>query len=186
MDPAGERGREHELGIRAAGTAVTLPDARARELLEARARVLARPLAPDHPGATLSLVTFGLVEETYGIEARHVCGVFRLTDLAPLPGADAAVAGLTGWRGELLTVLDLRVLLGLPGAGLDDRVWVVAVGRERPVFGLLARAVRDLVTVRGDQMSPPRDPGDARRLVRGVTRDAVQVVEIESIMAARA
>lgn len=185
MDRAGERGWEHERGICAEGSAVTLTDARSRELLEERARVLARPLAPEHPGATLALVTFGLADETYGIEARHVCGVFRLTDLAPLPGAEAALAGLTGWRGDLLTVLDLRVLLGLPAAGLDDRAWVVAVGRERPAFGLLAGALRDLVTVRGDQMSPPRD-GDGRRLVRGVTRDAVQVVDIESIMAARA
>ena len=153
-----------------------------RALLEERARALARPLEPERHGAELSLVTFGLADEVYGIEARYVCGVFRLVDLAPLPGADGEVAGFTTWRGDLLRVLDVRVLLGLPAAGLDDRVWIVAVGATRPSVGLLAGTVRDLVIVReADVHAPPKQD---RRLVRGVTHDAVLVIDVDSILEA--
>ncbi|HEY2804470.1 MAG TPA: chemotaxis protein CheW [Gemmatimonadales bacterium] len=164
--------------------ALAAPDAaRQRALLDERARLLARPAAVEHRGAKLSLVTFEIGAEHYGIESHRVWGVFRLNDLAPLPGAEPSVAGLTSWRGDLLAVLDLRVLLGLPAAGLDDRAWVVCIGDTRPVLGLLAGAMQDLVTVPADEIRGPRTR-DPRPLVRGVTRDAVLVVDVEILLKA--
>lgn len=160
------------------------PDAAAR-VLDARAAQLARPVADGSADeATLSLVTFALGNETYGIEGASVRGVFRLTDLAPLPGASASVAGVTLWRGELLVVLDLRQVLGLGVTGLDDRAWVVTIGNEHRSRGLLAGALREAAAVPQRDVSPPEreERGAGTPYVRGVTTDATQLLDAAALL----
>jgi chemotaxis signal transduction protein len=166
------------------GAALT-PDAAAL-VLEARARKLARPSAPASPEAAgLALATFVVGNEIYAAEARGVRGVFRLTDLAPLPGAGVIVAGVTVWRGELLLVLDLSRVLGLGTTGLDDRAWVVAIGDERRSRGLLAGALKGVISVaEADVKRPKADQSwPATPYLRGVTSDATQVLDAGALLA---
>jgi len=162
---------------------VSAPPERAREVLEARARALARPLAAPRSQETVPLVTFALAGETYGIAASHVLGIFRLVDMAPLPGATAPVAGVTAWRGELLLILDLRRPLGLPVDGLDDLAWAIALGREGAEFGLLAQKVNELVQVAATDIGTPAQGVAAdRAYLRGITRDAVLVLDADALL----
>src|SRR5689334_13461259 len=91
-----------------------------RQILEQRARQLARPVVRDGVRFGVEALKFALGREHYAIESRYVAGVFRLTKLVPLPGARSPVVGLTAWRGDILTVLDIRQLLGRPAHALDD------------------------------------------------------------------
>lgn len=158
---------------------------RDRTLLAERARALAHPLIADPAGDQLTLVTFELAGEQYGIEAQCVCGLFRLMDLAPFPGAPPPTVGLTAWRGDLLAVLDPRSILGLGAAALDDRSWIVVIGREAPRFGLLAGALRDVLTIRPERVRPAPGARGApgHPVVRGVTDDAVLVLEADALLA---
>lgn len=159
-----------------AGGAATME--RDREILAARARVLARPADESAAGETSDLVAFSLGSDVYAVEARRVLGVFRLVDLTPVPGADRRIAGLTVWRGSLLTVMDLRQVLGLAATGLDDRAWVVVLAADGAARGLLAGALRGLMQATAASL---REPGPDlqvdRRFVRAVTDDAVVVLE---------
>jgi purine-binding chemotaxis protein CheW len=85
----------------------------ARHVLEERARQLARPLARDAAQiAGVDMLTFSVSRERFAIDSRYVFAAFMLQDLVPLPGATAPVVGLTRWRGDVLTVIDLRGLVG--------------------------------------------------------------------------
>lgn len=154
-----------------------------RQVLEERARRLARPVDPPPAADTVSVITFGLANETYAVEARYVLQVFRLTGLAPLPGAQTMVSGVTSWRGGLLTVLDLRPALGVSVAALSDLSRVIVMGDQRLAFGILADAVLDLVTVpRAAIRTPPAGVAASRDLLRGVTGDAVLVLDAEALL----
>ncbi len=154
-----------------------------RELLEERARALARPAAPPPAGDTLELLTFALANEVYAVESRYAVAVFQLIDLSPLPGAEPPVFGVTAWRGELLTILDLRAALGLSVTALNDLSRVIVLGEERPAFGILADAARELVTLPAAEVrEPPEGIAARREYLRGVTADAVLVLEATKLL----
>jgi purine-binding chemotaxis protein CheW len=158
------------------------PPERQREILEARARALARPAAA-RPDAVLTLVTFALANETYALEARYVFGIRTLTTLTLLPRAPAPVVGLTVWRGALLKVIDLRPVLGLPVEALHDLAWMIAVGDERPAMGLLTGAPRDLMTVAPEDVALPQEGVAPRRdYLRGITADAVLLLDAAALI----
>ncbi len=156
---------------------------RAQAILEERARRLARPATPASVGERLDTVTFALANEIYGIESRYVLQVFRLLDLVPLPGAEPPVIGVTTWRGDLLTILDLRTVLGLPVAALNDLSRVIVLGTERPEFGVLADAVLELVSLPVTEVRvTPDGLGPKQDYVRGVTADAVLVLDAGKLL----
>jgi purine-binding chemotaxis protein CheW len=163
--------------LRAMGHALesggALDSRQAARLLADRARELARPIGTEEPQEeAISIVSFTSGGEAFAVDTRSARGVFRLTELAPLPGASAEVAGVTLWRGELLLVLDVQQLLGLAGSGLDDRAWVVALG--------------DLGTLtKGDLSEPERQTksaGASTSYVRGVTADAMQLLDATALL----
>ncbi len=150
------------------------------EILEERARRLARRFEGDAaPAFAVEMLTFSLGRERYAVETRFVFAVVQLSDLVPLPGARAPVVGLTRWRGDVLTVLDLRSIVGgIPGA-LDDLGRVIVMGRTAPDFGVLADIVEDIIMIDPSQLhTPPADRKvEAISLLRGVTSDAIHVLD---------
>ena len=154
-----------------------------RQVLEERARALAKPAHAEPPGDTIEIVLFDLEGETYALEANTVWEVFRLEALSPLPGARPPVFGVTSWRGAVLTVLDLRQVLGLPVGGVTDLSRVILLGTRRPAFGILADAVRELVTLRRhDVREPPQGVALKREYLAGITGDAVPVLDGNALL----
>lgn len=155
----------------------------ARELLQARARALAKPLAPERSRDQLQLLAFSLGGERYGVELRYVVQVFRLRSLSLLPGAAAPTLGVTAWRGELLPVLDLRQILGLSARGLDELGFAIVLGDERAPLAVLADSVSGILAADPEQVIPPPAGVAARRdFVRGVTGDALLVLDAQRLL----
>lgn len=153
-----------------------------REILEERAAALARPVTAP-PRDTVELVTFQLAKETYGIESRYVVEVFPLAHLATLPGAKPPVFGVTAWRGEILSVLDIRPVLGVAANALNDLSRVIVLGQSRAAFGVLVDAVHEVISVPASEIREPQ-PGvaAAREYVRGVTSQAVLVLAADQLL----
>jgi len=152
-------------------------------ILAERARKLAQPRVVASVGATVETISFLLTNETYAIETRYVISAFRLTAFAPLPGAPAPVFGLAVWRGDLLTLIDLRPALGLSVTALNDLSRVLVLGYDRPVFGLVVDDVRDLKTIRESEIGPlPSATPRNRRYLRGMTPDAVLVLDGDPLL----
>jgi purine-binding chemotaxis protein CheW len=171
------RKRLERLAAAAAG-ALRLSPEQARQVLEERARALARvPAAGPSAGEAIEVVVFTQGGEPYALETRYVREVVRLTDCTPLPGAPPFLVGVLNLRGELLAVLDLRSFLGFEGAG-GERAWVLVLGAERAEFGLRVDAALEVRRLRLDEVLPPPDSGGPRRdHVRGVTAEALIVLD---------
>ncbi len=155
-----------------------------RLVLERRAALLARRQRRERPVASIEVAVFRLGREHYAIELGCLLQIFPLRDLALLPGARPPVIGLTPWRGGLLRVLDLGAALGRAQSGIADRGRVLALASgERAAFGLLIDGVDDvrLLPVPDIRPLPGRD-ADGLRLLRGVTSDAVLVLDGEQLI----
>jgi chemotaxis signal transduction protein len=118
---------------------------RADELRTAFDREIARP-----PGslaaATEELLAIRVGGEPYALRRADVAGLFADKVITPLPGDVAALLGLGGFRGVLVPVYDLRVLLG--GTGAAAPRWLVtaaaaSVGLAFDGFEALVRVPRD-------------------------------------------
>jgi purine-binding chemotaxis protein CheW len=154
-----------------------------RELLEARARELARPAHAPASEDLAGHLTFTLSGESFAIDARFVLAVFCPNGVALLPGSRPPIRGLTAWRGELLTLLDLDAALDHPTTAGRDVGTVIVLGEDRVAFGIVADAVHDVRPIPTSSIvSPGHRRERADRLVRGVTADATIVIDAEGLL----
>lgn len=154
-----------------------------RSILERRAARLAVPTVKDAKGDTYEVITFRLGSETCAIDARLVLNVFRLGGLALLPGAPAPVHGVTMWRGDVLTLLDLRGLLGMSTGALTDLGRVIVLGRSRAAFGFLADSVNGVRAIGRDEVhAAPGQSEGHHALVSGITSDALLILDGEELL----
>ena len=146
-----------------------MSDEHARQVLDERARALARPVEEESAAAVVEVLTFTLGRRSYGVESRHVREVVRGTDLFRVAGAPTAVLGVVNVRGQILPVADLRRLLGAPSPEAVGGRLVVLDGTGPPVV-LLVDEVHDLVSVPAADLVPPGpEAGPAAGLLLGIT-----------------
>jgi purine-binding chemotaxis protein CheW len=159
--------------------------ARARALLESRARRLAEP-PPEatRPGDLLNVAIFSLARERYAIETRLLREIVRLVDYTPVPGAADFLVGVTNLRGEILPVFDLRRFFGLPDRGLTDQSRVLVLGYDRRDLGVLADETHDVINLRTDTIFAPSSvaPSGGRAYIRGFTDEAVVVLDGDKLL----
>ena len=118
--------------------------------LEERAAELSRPSALDEgPGGDIGLLTLRLGDEYHGIPVAAVREVLSHPRVTPLPLAPAFLTGLLNLRGEIVAVLDLRVLLGLTPSREAGCAVVVRHGAVEAA--LLGDAALEVVWARADQ-----------------------------------
>ncbi len=114
--------------------------------------------APQAAGRDdVALIGFALAGQEYGLKLADIVAVGALPSaIAAWPGTDAAMIGAAPWRGAVLPVVSLRVLLGLPAAPdciatnvAIDRLIVARIGGRR--VGLAVDSLRAILRVpRGD------------------------------------
>ncbi len=154
----------------------------ARAVLEARAKSLARAREIKKPEASDEMLIFRLAREYYSLETKFVHAVFTLTDLTPLPNVKPPLYGLTSWRGDVLTVLDLRGLFGAPLNALDDLARVIVLGDKFGAFGILADFVDSIKEIELSSIFPLPENQRDRQHIRGVTSDAVLVIDAAGLI----
>ena len=106
-------------------------------------------------GDEIEFATFYVGRILLGIDIRQTEEINRQLDMTAVPGAAACVRGVVNLRGEVVTVLDLRTILGLEPVAVGGSSRNVVVRCETEQVGLLVDSVADVVTVAADQIEPP-------------------------------
>ncbi|HVF18818.1 MAG TPA: chemotaxis protein CheW [Mycobacteriales bacterium] len=121
-----------------------------------------------------------------------VAEVGRMPGLTRVPGTPGWVAGVANWRGRILGVLDLRVLLGVGDLSRrgDGTNRLVVLTRAPVSVGLIAERVEGVLVVDPDQLEPPllTLPADAGALLEGQVTDAegpVGVIDAGAVLSLR-
>ena len=116
------------------------------------------------------LCTFHVDDLYLGVDVMEVQEVIRYQEMTAVPLAPDVVRGLINLRGQIVTALDLRRMLGLPPLGRDELPTNVVIrdGADEAV-SLLVDQIGDVVdTDEADfEPVPPTLNGPARDLVLG-------------------
>ncbi len=114
--------------------------------------------------ATLAEMCSVRVDETlYGVPIKHILEIVGRARPQPVPLAPSYVGGLVHYRGDVLTTVSLRNLLGMPPCGALQDILVLDVNGGG--FGLLVDAVGEVLTVSNAEYEPNPAILDEKRRV---------------------
>ena len=139
--------------------------------------------------ADVEYSTFYIGEQLVGIDIQKVQEINRMLEFTRVHHAPRCVKGVANLRGEVVTVVDPRVILGLDPIELavDSRNVIVTSRNER--IGLLVDRIGDVVSVSTDAIEPP--PANAGgldgRFFKGVITlesELLVVLDTEEILSA--
>lgn len=150
---------------------------------------MAQPELEHDDDHEIQWIRFKLAEEAYGIAARQVNEVIRVGDITPVPGAAEQILGIVNLRGNVVTVLDMRTLLGIDSIPIDDDSRIIIVDSHGQMVGLLVDSVAEVVYLRASEIevAPKVGKDEGSCLVQGVhSSDAglLIMVDIAPLMTA--
>lgn len=94
---------------------------------------------------TLELATFYVGDLLVGADIRQVEEINRQMDVTPLPHVPSFVLGVVNLRGNVVTVVDLRTILGVKSSGTARRSHNVIIRFEGERIGLAVDRIADVV-----------------------------------------
>jgi purine-binding chemotaxis protein CheW len=121
-----------------------------------------RPLVEEDQAVSLCSLRAGTVQ--FGIDTRQIREVLGNTTPQRVPLAPEYIAGVVSYRGEVLTTVSLRALLGLDRWGGTNCVLVLDDEANDERFGLMVDGVGGVVTMGRDALEPNPSALDARSM----------------------
>ena len=98
--------------------------------------------------------TFFLEGHLYGLPVEKVQEVVRPLPVTGVPLSPEFVVGLVNLRGQVVTVIGLRQLFGLPQRVVEDRMYVVCPSDGGGLVAFEVDAVGDVLDVVESEMGP--------------------------------
>jgi purine-binding chemotaxis protein CheW len=186
-DPAGARTLTQQLEEIWQATLGEASLSRAEEhaLLHRRALELARAEAPDEESGTrLEVLHFTLGGEAYAIESRYVREVYPLREIAAVPFTPPFVWGIINLRGQIISVIDLKVLLHLPTRALASRNTVIIVADATMEFGILVDTIEGVAALplADVHLNLPTFTGPYEAYLYGVTNASIVVLDGQKLL----
>jgi purine-binding chemotaxis protein CheW len=137
----------------------------------------------------LSFLGFALAAEEYGADLNLIAQIVKLPPLTWVPRAKPHLLGVISIRGKVVTLVDLRQLLGLAPTAWPKTARVLLVDHEGEQMGLLVDAVTQVHRVSLEQFETGVSLEDATRaehmlgIARPDGRTRVTIVDVLGILA---
>jgi len=149
----------------------------------------------DRAEATASdeveFVTFYVGDLLIGANILQVEEINRQVEVTNVPHVPKSVRGVINLRGDVVTVVDLKTILGLGQTEIGQNTRTVVVNSEGERVGLLVDQVADVVSARESEVDAP--PANIRgadgRLFKGVHKledELLVVLDVGTALASEA
>lgn len=156
-----------------------------QRILHARALALAKESTSfTAHEAYLEVTSFRLGREQYAFESRLIREIVRLREYTPLPCVPPFIAGILNLRGWIIALLDLRQVLGLPGAAITETTQVIVLSDNGMEFGVLIDAMDGVshIPLSGIQQQTPMPCHQHHRYIRGVTTERMLILDARQLL----
>lgn len=127
-------------------------------ILRKRAESLAQIDEVEASAEMLALLLFRLGEQWYAVHIADVREIHNDFVMTPIPRAPEFVLGVINVRGEIISVTDIVVLMGIASDGARggrEMSSAIIVRTERCVSALVVDEIGDIFEVRKDAVEPP-------------------------------
>lgn len=145
--------------------------------------------ARDFPaiGAHKQYATFTVGDLFFGIEVLHTQELLRNQEITRVPLARPEVEGLINLRGQIVTALDMRRLLGLEPRASGQSAMVIVVRVDDSAVSLVVDEIGDVISLGGDRhrSAPPTISARQKELIRCVCElddRLLLVLDTESVL----
>ena len=137
----------------------------------------------------LEFVTFYVNDLLMGVDIQFVREINRQLDLTEVPHTDEFIRGVVNLRGEVVTVVDLRTILGAASSELSEQNSNVIVNSKDEHIGLLVDRIADVVIANPAEIEPPpaNVSGIDGRFFKGVLKldtELLVILDIEQTLTA--
>lgn len=150
----------------------------------ALAKSVTRPEDVIAPGEEIDVLIFQAAGERYAFEARHVEQVLPMSSITPLPGVPKFVVGMIAAQGEVLSVIDLRVLLDLPLSRLSEPNSIIVLKGGAMEFGVLAEEILGFWQYQAGALAQGATAltNNDRLYLKGVASDRTAILDAEQLL----
>jgi purine-binding chemotaxis protein CheW len=155
-----------------------------RELLEARAAELARPLedggAGDDRVPVLEFVSMG---NRYAVALESIEAVTRIGDIVPIPLTPPHISGIVRRRGDSIALVSPRRYFHPGSQGIADADYAVIVEVRGKRFALQVDDIEGVTFIEEDELKPPPENFDPQQLpfIAGVSVEGLTLIDLEAL-----
>jgi purine-binding chemotaxis protein CheW len=156
-----------------------------KELLRKRTELLAKAkIEREQQEESLNVVVFILNNEKYAIGANWLKGIRTLSSTVPLPGVPSFIKGITNLYGVLYSVVDLKVLLGLPAHEETQSMQLMIIDHETLKVAFLVEKIDEFKTIyeRDMDASITGIKSMEEGLILGLSNDGIIILNPDKIL----
>jgi purine-binding chemotaxis protein CheW len=160
-------------------------DPASTKILKDRARELAKETSSgSNLETTIAVVEFQIAHETYAIELNRIRIIHPFKTMTFIPGTPDFIRGVINLRGEIISVVDLKVFFDLPDQGFTNLSQVIILSSDKMEFGILADAVLGVAEISKNDIQPslPTLTGIRADYLKGVTGNGIVVLDVEKLL----
>lgn len=148
-------------------------------VLQARAERIASTQQQTKAGDIFSALVITAGGETYALPMEALTAVYEGYTIVPLPCVPPFVAGIVNVRGQILPVIDLAMLLGVPSETVRRSLLIVS--NSEFSLGLCVEAVGEVVTVLISTLQPV--PAVLNQVyLRNVLPNGIALLDLDAIL----
>ena len=172
---------------------------RGKEILEAARRRKESVEAERNAVEHRDLLRFSLDDEWYGVNIEDVVEVIKNPRIFNIPHTPDYVVGVINLKGEVLPIVDIRRLLGLPVTSkalpqASPSEHIVMVERNSIQVGIMVDRAADVVSISESEVKPPLSArakaGGTRSLIAGEVRlpaeryggEVLAIIDLEALV----
>lgn len=131
-----------------------------------------RAVADRRSGENIQLVTFYIDGQHFAVDVGLVQEIIPPQPMAPIPTAPSHFAGLINLRGQIVTAIDLRLLLGFEAKESIAEDMILVVNAPSGQVSLVFEQIGDVMDIASYMIEPP--PGtldeNLRTYIRSVAK----------------
>ncbi|MCD8489541.1 MAG: chemotaxis protein CheW [Desertifilum sp.] len=124
------------------------------EVLRQRAENLRHEVSSQDLSGLLPIAVIGLNGEYFGLDLEIVCEFTEINQIAPIPCCPPHIVGNINLRGEILTLIDIRMFLNLDPASKQKITKAIVVEVEEILAGIIVDEVCDVMYLLPAQIKP--------------------------------
>jgi purine-binding chemotaxis protein CheW len=136
------------------------------------------------------MITFSLAGKEYGVDIMNVKEIAKAGRFTYVPNAQTFVRGVYNLRGDIISVIDLRIFFHLPAERKEEEALesLIILKVDDHVFGVIVDAIDKVVGITSNSIQPPHPIfGDINvKYIKGIVENAGKlyiILDVEKIFA---